>query len=197
MRCSAYRWSFVKFLAFSLLAVAPLSIHAAEAKIGYVDVERISAESTYLKQMLSNIETELEAKRKNIREKEEAYQRLRDELRQKESVMTEAQLDSMRKESRRLLTEIQNDTDDVQRMLRRAEREQMDPAFNLIIETIQAIGREEGFDLVLRGDYVLYGKANLDITEQVIKRLDSRGGNAESGTGARRRSADPESGKSD
>ncbi|MBN1868923.1 OmpH family outer membrane protein [Candidatus Sumerlaeota bacterium] len=153
-------------------ALSPAALGADTVKIGYVDIDRIAQESTYIRSMMSDLEKSLTQKKDLVESKQDAYSSLRDEIERKRSVVSEADLEEMMSRSRRLRIEIDEEGAELNRMLRRAERDRMEPALDRVLDVIRTIGKEEKYDLIVRGEIVLYGSSAVDVTDKVIKRID-------------------------
>ena len=152
--------------------VTPLS--AAEVgKVGFVDIERITQEAKFIRRILDTAEERLQERRDSLDLKQDDYTRLRGDVERKRAVLNDAEIDEMLRRSRRLRGEIEDEEFEINRTLRRIEKEQMEPAMERVLETIREVGRGEGFDLILRGEIVLYGSEAVDISGKVIGRLDA------------------------
>lgn len=159
---------------FTMIGVS--SAHAqAGSKIGYVDVEKVTQKAKFVSGMLKDIESSMDQKQKALQAKEDEFNKLRSEIERKSTVTSEGETDAMRKKARELGGQIQDGKDELNKALEKARKEQMEPALDRILETVKAIGKEENFDVILRGDTIIYGSTGADITQKVIDRLDSEG----------------------
>ncbi|HUT26175.1 MAG TPA: OmpH family outer membrane protein [Sumerlaeia bacterium] len=158
-------------LGLALAGILPLPASFA-AGIGVVDLDRIQKESQFVQDIQNDIEKRLGPRREALAQKEDDFDRTRQEMRRKESVLSDSEMDAMRRKTRDLRDQIEDETRDLQRVLTQAEKEKIEPAFDLILETIKAVGRDEGFDLILEGKVALYRKDAIDVTKRVIERLD-------------------------
>jgi outer membrane protein len=170
---SPYLFAIAGAVAWSALVSGALSWAAGTGKIGFVDVEQVSKKAKFVRNMLQGLESNLGQRQKALDAKREEYDRLKDEIDRKAPVVAEADLDAMRRRSKELYNQVDEETYQINKMLDRAQKEQMEPALDRILEAVKAVGREEGFDLILRGETVLYASPAIDITEKVIERLDS------------------------
>jgi len=153
-------------------------------RVAVVDIERVSKEAVFFRQMVKEIEGDLKSKQAAIEKNEKEYATLRDEFARKESVLSKEQADSMRKKLRDLRSKIDDDRYEINRMLRDSERSQMAPAMERILKTIREVAKDEKIDLVLRTEVVLHAEPWVDITDKVIGAL-----NAEDKAGSSRKPA--------
>lgn len=159
-------------LAIGLMAGPSVSQAAGAGKIGYVDIDEVSAKANFIKSMLGDIEAKIKEKNKGLEAKEAEYARVRKDLQSKSSVANESESESLRKQARDLQNQIEEETYQLNRALEKERKDKMDPALERVLETIKTIGTEEGFDLILRGEVVLYSAPTVDITQKVIERLN-------------------------
>lgn len=148
------------------------SAQAAEKKIGYVDLDAVTKKAVFVRDLMGDLEASLNTKRSELESKQEAYARLRDELDKRRAVLKESEIEAKLRQSRQLRDEIEQLDYEINRMFRQAEKKQMGPALDHILETIRKVGEEENYDLVLRGEIVLYGKPAVDISNLVADRLN-------------------------
>jgi outer membrane protein len=179
---------FVAALLLVLPGVAPAQDKKDQARmatrVAVVDIERVSKEAVFFRQMVKEIEGDLKSKQAAIEKNEKEYTTLRDEFARKESVLSKDQADSMRKKLRDLRSKIDDDRYEINRMLRDSERSQMAPAMERILKTIREVAKDEKIDLVLRTEVVLHAEPWVDITDKVIGAL-----NAEDKAGSSRKPA--------
>lgn len=147
---------------------------AGNQKIGFVDMDAVSKKCTVVAGIREKVEKTASDKRASIETKMTELDRLTLELKRKESVLSDTEVASMKEKIRSLRNSISDEDDKINEMLQKAKKEQLDPAFDKIIETIRVIGGEEGFDIILPGEVVLYGAPSTDITEKVIARMNSQ-----------------------
>ncbi|MFW6303424.1 MAG: OmpH family outer membrane protein [Candidatus Sumerlaeota bacterium] len=153
-------------------------------RVAFVDIERVSEEATFFLKMVQGIEGDLKNRQDLIEKKKKEYATLRDELRRKESVLSDEQVEEMRKKLNTLRSEIEDEQYEINRLLRESERKQMAPAMERMLKTIKEVAEEEKIDLVVRNEIVLHAEPWADITDKVIEAL-----NAEEKAGSERRPA--------
>jgi len=157
------------FISASILFVPAL--HAQEAKIGYVDADKILEESPQSKTAIENLE-------KEFRPREQELLAMRDRITQAESEIDKNSLvmsDEDRDERTRELI-------DMRRKLKR-EQEEMREDYNLqrnqalgklqqiVSNKIIEIAKEDGFDIIFQ--QAVWASKRIDITDKVLKKLQS------------------------
>ncbi len=164
-----------------LFAVLPRLISAQDddnaakmpSRVGVVDIERVSKEAIFFRQMVKEIEGDLKAKQAAIEKNEKEYATLREEFVRKESVLSKEQAETMRKNLRDLRSKIDDERYEINRLLRDSESTQMAPAMERILKTIRKVAKDEKIDLVLRTEVVLHAEPWVDITDKVIDALNA------------------------
>lgn len=154
-----------------LLGAAVLPATAAELKIGAVNPARISAEAPQadlarerLEREFAPRDQELAALKKDLRALEERLQRDGAILSDTERRELERDILAQQRDIRRAQDEFREDFN-----IRR--NEELAKLQRRIVETIHVYAKENNFDLIV-SDGVIYASDRVDITDQIIKRLD-------------------------
>jgi len=142
-------------------------------KVGCVDLDRVMDEAASIRRMVNSVQENIKTEQETISEKLTRYKVLSETFEQQKSILTEEQRKTRRDEIDELKIAIEEQQDRINRMIRRSEREVVEPTLKLVENAISALGKEEGFDLILRADTVLFASERCDITMRVITRIDS------------------------
>ncbi len=156
----------------TFLTLPTCSQGAQPDKVGYVDIEKITAKALFVRDMVGDIEKRIREERDSLDLLQEQYVKLSEELKRKESILSEQEIENRLKETRRLKSDMEEQQYKLNRTLREAEKKQMEPALDLILETIRNIGKQEGYSLIIRGEIVIYANEQIDISDLVIEKLD-------------------------
>ncbi len=143
-------------------------------RIGFVDMDIVLQESKAVQEHVGRVEDRLELKKRDIDRKMTEHDRLRESLQRQDSILTEEEKQRRIQRIEELKTEVEDLRYEANRVLRQSERGIIEPILDSVMETVQEVGRREGFDLVLRGELVLYGAEAVDLTDKVIEALDSK-----------------------
>lgn len=157
----------------AIVLVLASNIAAAEINIGVVNIARLLEEAPQARAAMQSLQEEFEprqrdilAKTKELREKEEAFQR-------DAAVMGDAERRSQEKdlrESQRNLARKQNEyLEDLN--LRR--NEELGRLQRSLLQEVQNYARSSNYDLIV-GDGVLFASEAVDITADVLKGLEAR-----------------------
>ena len=164
----------VLFVALTLFCFSPIKANAADSiSIAIVDVEKIFDESKASKSLQAQIKTKKEAFQKEFSEKEKELKATESSLIAEKEKLSAEEFGKKRKayeekiiETRKLFQKRRNGLDSG---LSKATAELR----KNVIEAASAVGDEKGYDIVLTRDSVLIADKALDITPDVLKKLDS------------------------
>lgn len=150
---------------------------AADLKIGFVNLARITTESPQakaandrLKREFEPREQEIAAMQKDLKQLEEKLARDAAVMKESERVRIERDLRAREREVRRMYDELREDFN-----IRR--NEELGKLQRRVGEAVQKLAKEEQFDLILI-DGVMYVGEKVDITSKILDRLqqESRAG---------------------
>lgn len=178
------------FAVLTLACLCPAFLFA-EGKVGYVDIERITSKAKAVTNVMSDIQDEIKTLQKEINDKEKQMQELQADLKKTDGVFTKEETSKKKKDLDRLLNEYEDLQTRSKKKMRVLDETTFAPLMKKILFAIQDVAKERKFDVVLRGEAVLYGTTGADLTDDVIKKLNQD----YLTTGSKQ--AKPESGKSD
>ena len=156
----------------------PATPAVAGTKIGFVDVQRVLARSVAGVAAREQLEKEKGTMQREMDGKRQELEKLRDELEKKGALMTaEARREKQdgferkRRDAARL-------ADDFQKELEKKEQGLLQKVLQDVSGVIERFGKERGYFLIVerRGATVLYGAAEADITDEVIRAYDQEAG---------------------
>lgn len=159
-------------LAAALLFPATSS-QAQTDRVAYVDIDRVTAQSDRINKAMDNVSGRVESIQKELEEKRRRLVDLKAEVRRGEGVLAESEMKKRRDESTKLEKEIVDLEYEGRRELEKLDSTVFEPMIKTIVLAIQDVAREKNIDLVLRGEAVIYGANVSDITQDVVKKLNS------------------------
>jgi len=144
-------------------------------RIGFVDLDMIFDQSRAIKAAIAVADAEMDARAKRLRELQRDFKGMQTRLDTQGSVISETERRRMQDEMGRMLDEVDELEFRLERDMRDRQRRTIDPVLKAVLVIVGDVGRREGFDMVLRGDVVLYGRNTTDLTGRVFEELDRRG----------------------
>jgi outer membrane protein len=145
------------------------------AKIGYVVLQRIANESSEGKAATAKIQALQQKKAAELQEKNKTLQSLDEKLKKESSVMSATAQGDLQTQMQRLQTEIQRFTQDAQQEIQELQQ-QLQGAFEQRMTPILGqVGQEKGLHFIFNApdSGIVWADPGLDITTDVIKRLDA------------------------
>lgn len=143
-------------------------------KIGIIDVDRITMESKSLKNIVKDMESTVKTKQDELDGKINEYQEKKNSLDQQRSVLKQDEIEKREKELLGLKESISDFKYELNKILKRSERESIEPMLDKIMGAVNQVAKEKQLDAVLRTDVLLYYNRKCDITDDVIRILDSQ-----------------------
>jgi len=154
-----------------LLGALSLPLSAgADIRIGYLDVTRVAEESPQYQAARRALQGELERRENDLRKMAEQLKGREDKLQRNASVMSDAEAKKVEREVVSLRRKLQNSRDEYRDELSLRQNEERAKLLRQVAEVVKAIGKEEGFDLILT-EGVAYAGRNVDISDRVLLRL--------------------------
>lgn len=162
----------------SLLAISgfvPASAHAATPlRIGIVDVDKVMAESkaaldlqTQLQAKKESFQKEFSNKEKQLKETETSLVKEKDTLSAEEFAKKRKAYEEKIMDTRKLFQKSRNALD-------QGLSNAMQQLRKNIVESTAAVAEEKGYDVVLTRESVLIAANTLDITNDVLAKLDAK-----------------------
>ncbi|NQT28421.1 MAG: OmpH family outer membrane protein [Candidatus Omnitrophica bacterium] len=152
-------------LALTLMMSFSSTCFSKDLKIGYVDIFKVFNDYEKTKDYDKNLEKNKEVAEKKLKEKKEIIEKLQSKL----SLIKE---DEKAKEEEKLNKEV-NEYRDLEREAFTDIKKERDERMKDIVEDIDGIVKEyakdNGFDLVVNSNTVLYGADTMDLTDEILK----------------------------
>ena len=145
------------------------------AKIGYVVLQRIANESAEGKAATTKIQALQQKKAAELQEKNKQLQGLDEKFKKEGSVMSSTAQGDMQRQMERLQKEIERFTQDAQQEIQELTT-QLQGAFEQRMTPILGqVGQEKGLHFIFNApdSGIVWADPGLDITADVIKRLDA------------------------
>lgn len=145
------------------------------AKIGYVVLQRIANESAEGKMATTKIQALQQKKAAELQEKNKQLQGLDEKFKKEGSVMSSTAQGDMQRQMERLQKEIERFTQDAQQEIQELTT-QLQGAFEQRMTPILGqVGQEKGLHFIFNApdSGIVWADPGLDITADVIKRLDA------------------------
>jgi outer membrane protein len=152
-----------------------ISAYAAEAKIGYIDLQKAIQDTSAGKKARKELETEFNAKKEELQKKEANIKKMQEDLEKKKSVLTDEVRQQKAAELQSEMMKFQQFYQQSQLNMQKKEQELTKPVLTKMQGVIEKIAKEGGYTVILEKSEqrVLWARKEIDLTEQVVKAYES------------------------
>ena len=164
-------------LAISLLIFffSAQSVFAADvAKIGVIDLQQILETSAAGKSIQAQLKKQKETMESDLKQKGTEIENIRKRLERESMVMSKDMREEKEREQRIKINDFKSLQKKYRSDLQKLEVQLMNQLQEDIKELVDAIGKKEGYLLIINKYSVLYSPSSIDITEDLIKKLNSK-----------------------
>lgn len=156
----------------------PAATAVPAVKIGFVDVQRVLARSAAGVGAREQLEKEKGTMQREMDAKRQELEKLREELEKKGPLMTADSRRDKQEVFERKRRDAARLADDFQKELEKKEQGLLQKVLQDVSGVIERFGKERGYFLIVerRGAVVLYGAAEADLTDDVIRLFDQESG---------------------
>lgn len=164
--------------AFALLALAKNEAHAQTSgptpRMAVLDIERVRRNAVAVQAIRSQLGGYLEIYRTETQKEEQQIRAAQDELAGKRGVLSADDYAEERRKLEGRLVEAQGRVQRRRQSLERVNVEAMEQVKQTLEVIVAEIAREQGLSVILRKDQVVFVSPVLEITDEVLRRLDQR-----------------------
>ena len=174
---SFFNRGFKAFLFLALFVLVSPSAQAQEVKpvsIGVVDVQTVLQESKAGKDIQRQLDKKRKEYQKQISSKEENLRSAEQEILSRKDKLSQDQLAEERQKFEKNVISAQKLVQQNKRSLEAGFAQALAGLRNDIRETISEVAKERKYAMVLSQESVIIAEKSMDITEDVIKKLDKR-----------------------
>jgi outer membrane protein len=160
----------------SVLLASPMSLFA-QAKIGLLNVMRVMAECTEGKQVLGEFQKKVEAKKVELEKKNNEIQELQKQLQSQARTLNDESRAALAKNIETKTTELQRSQDDAQKEFGAMQNEILGRLGAKIAPVVQQFSKDNNFAIVVdasnQNSQVIYFDPSIDVTDEIIKKVDA------------------------
>ena len=161
-------------MASTLVFAAPAFADDAKQTIAVVNIQQVMKDSTAAKSVREQLETKQKSFQANISKKEEALQKEDQELGKQKSVLSKDAFEEKVKAFRTKATEAQKDVQSKKALLDSAFERSLNDIQKSVTDIIADIAKEKGFAIAVPTSQILYAAPNLDISAEVLEKLNKK-----------------------
>lgn len=158
-------------IVLSMLMTA--SFAQAEAKVGYIDMQKAIQSTSAGKKAKTELEGDFNKKKKELEKKEADLKKMGEDLEKKKSVLSEDALNKKQAEFQEEMLKYRDVVGKSQIEIQKKERELTAPILEKMKKTIAKLAKEKGYTMVIENSQmVLYATPEADLTDEVVKAFE-------------------------
>lgn len=154
----------------AVMALLP-SVSLAENKVGIVNIPRVMAEAPLAKRIRGDIERDLGPKSKRLQSKAKQAAKSKQEFEKNAMTMSNSQRIETEQSIMNQLLEIKKLEAELTKEARVRDQQALKQMSDKVRAALDKIAQQEGYDLILHAETVLYSKSATDLTDKLIKAL--------------------------
>lgn len=154
-----------------LLASLATGAMAQDSKIGYINTQRITTESSIAKAAQVKLEQEFSKRGKELADLQTSLKAFSEKFERDAPTLTESQRVGRQKEGAELNRDFQRKQREYQEDLNGRRNEELQQVLDKANKAVKKVAEDEKYDLVIQE--VVYSSAKHDITDKVLKILNA------------------------
>ena len=157
----------------AILAAAPL--HAADIKLGVVDIQKVLNLSDAGKDAKEQLAARVKKYQDEINVKQEELKKLKDDIEKQGVLLSESARAAKEKDYQQKLKEFQRFTKDAQDELQGKDEEFTRKILEEIEKAVQEFGKKNGFTFIfVKNETMVFSDEKVDVTDPVLKALNAQ-----------------------
>lgn len=164
------------YLAGLMLVMASAGVTAQESRIGYINTQRVIAESAPAKAAGGKLEQEFSKRQKELNDLQGSLKSMSEKFERDAPTLTESQRGARQKEFAEQNRDFQRRQRELQEDLNSRRNEELLQVLEKAKRAVKQVAETEKYDLILANEgseIVAYSNNKLDITDKVIKILNA------------------------
>jgi outer membrane protein len=143
-------------------------------KIGFIDIQRIIAESQAGKKAKDRFQAQVKKAEADVQKERTDLERIKNDLDKKGPLLKDEERRNLEADFQRRSVNLQRTMGDYQQDLQRKNNEMMAEILKELEVVVNELGKAEKFTLILEKTQILYSDQATDITTKVIEAYNSR-----------------------
>ena len=163
-----------KLIITSILLLLNFSFVHSEEQIVYLDLDNIVANTKAGKLIINNLEKSKKSTLAKFEKKEKELKKIENDINKQKNILSEEELKKKLIEFRKEINTFQTDRQKVINEFNKKKVEEFNNFFKKITPIIQSYVSEKNFDIVLDRKNIFVASKKKDITQEIIKLIDSK-----------------------
>ena len=151
-----------------------LSFAQERIKIGYIDIQRVIAESQAGKRARDRFQAQIKKAEADVMKERQELERLKSDLDKKGPLLREDERRNIESDLQKRSVILQRSMADHQQELQAKNNEMMSEILKELEKIVNEVGKADKFTMILERSQILYSDQGIDITSKVIETYNSR-----------------------
>lgn len=165
----------IKFYILILITyLFSINLCLSEDKIAFIDLDLVLKKSKIGQSYLVKINKKNEENIKNLKSKENELKKIEDDIKKKQNILSKEELDKEIFLLKEKIKKFRSDKDKVVLEFNNMKKENLNNFFDQINPIIQSYMDENSIDILIERKNIFMGKKNSDITNTIVKKIDSK-----------------------
>lgn len=165
---------FGKLITITILLILNISLAHSEEQIVYLDLDNIVGNTKAGKLIISNLEKSKKSALTKFEKKEKELKKIEDDINKQKNILSEEELKKKLFEFRKEINIFQTDRQNVINQFNKKKLDEFNNFFKKITPIIQSYVSEKNIDIVLDKKNIFVASKKKDITQEIIKLIDSK-----------------------
>lgn len=161
-------------LIFATAVAAALPAQAEGNAIAVVNIQRIMHDASAAKSATEQLESKQKSFQAELKKKDDALQKEEQELAKQKSVLSKEAFEEKTRSFRGKVTDIQKEVQSKKALLDNAYARALADIQKAVTDIIAELAKEKGFTVAIPASQLLYAEEKLDISEEVLSRLNKK-----------------------
>lgn len=162
---------FTSVIVLFALVFSAMPAHAADMKIGTVNINKVLQSLPELEEVSELISEEFAEPIQRLTQLEEEFEALRERVARDEAIMTDDEKNEANQELRARAMGLQRSGEQLNQYIQMRETEERNRLLQKIYTAIEAYAEANGYDLILDYNRVPFSREAMDVSDQIIERL--------------------------
>ena len=165
---------FQKSFTVILILFINISYVHSDEQIAYLDLDNIVSNTKAGKKIISNLEKSKKAALSKFEKKEKELKKIEEDINKQKNILSEEELKKKLIQFRKEISLFQNERQKVINDFNKKKIEEFNNFFKKITPIIQSYVSEKNIDIVLDRKNIFVASKKRDITNEIIKLIDSK-----------------------
>ena len=165
---------FGKLITITILLILNISLAHSEEQIVYLDLDNIVGNTKAGKLIISNLEKSKKSALTKFEKKEKELKKIEDDINKQKNILSKEELKKKLVEFRKEINIFQTDRQNVINQFNKKKLDEFNNFFKKITPIIQSYVSEKNIDIVLDKKNIFVASKKKDITQEIIKLIDSK-----------------------